>query len=98
MVTKSEHYKPLETPTRYPLELRFSETNDMLEVLLWSENDQHCWVIAWWRWHKEGPELHFVGDRPLDDRVKWKHFGKIVKQGQKIAEDLWKKRQAKDDE
>lgn len=93
MVTTSPFYKPLESPPRYPLELRFSDTNDMLEVLLWAENDRHCWVIAWWRWHKEGPELHFVGDRPLDARVKWKHFGKIVKHGQKIAEELWKKRQ-----
>ena len=45
MVTTSPFYKPLESPPRYPLELRFSDTNDMLEVLLWAENDRTAGLL-----------------------------------------------------
>jgi len=78
---KLEHYNPLEIPTRYPLEL-----TDNLHICLWSPDGTHKWTIALWSRDKEGYDLHFIGPRPLDERVRWKHFRKLIKQGQKIAD------------
>lgn len=36
-------------------------------------------------------DLHFVGDRPLSERVEWKTFKKLIKKGQKKADDKWEK-------
>jgi hypothetical protein len=84
-----EYYRPLESPPQYPLELRKCPFNGRLEILLWAESGEHCWTIAAWNRTWEGYELQFVGDRPLDERVKWKAFGKCVKQGQAIADDMF---------
>ena len=72
----TKHYNPMEEPTRYPLEL----TQDG-HICLWDEEGGYKWTIAMFVPHSEGGfDLHFVGDRPLDKRVKWKHLRKIVKQ------------------
>lgn len=78
---KLEHYKPLENPTAYPLEL-----NENLHICLWSEDGTYKWTIALWHKGKEGYSLEFVGSRPLDDRVKWKKLKAIIEQGQAIAD------------
>ena len=77
----TKHYKPLETPTAYPLEL-----NDNLHICLWSEDGTYKWTIALWHKGKEGYSLEFIGSRPLNDRVKWKKLKAIIKQGQAIAD------------
>ena len=86
-----EYYKPLESPPQYPLELRAKSKYSSLAIVLWSEDGTCCWTIAWWTRGKEGYELSFVGDRPLDKRVKWKAFKRCVKQGQKIADEMFRK-------
>ena len=80
-VANLKYYKPLENPTRYPLEL----TED-LHICLWDEAGKSKVTIAYFVEDKEGYDLKFVGDRPLDKRVKWKHFKKLIKQGQKMAD------------
>ena len=84
-----EWYKPLESPPQYPLELRAKSKYSSLAIVLWSEDGTSCWTIAWWTKGCEGYELSFVGDRPLDKRVKWKAFKRCVKQGQKIADEMF---------
>ena len=78
---KLEHYKPLESPNAYPLEL-----NENLHICLWSEDGTYKWTIALWTKGKEGYSLEFIGVRPLNERVKWKKLKAIIKQGQAIAD------------
>lgn len=85
---KLKYYHPLEDPPRYPLELC---DNHRLEICLWDEHGTSKCTIAAFEGDKEGYELKFVGSRPLDKRVSWKHFRKLVKQGQKIADKKFKK-------
>lgn len=84
------YYKPLEDPPRYPLEL-----NENLHICLWSEDGSYKWTIAYFTRTSEGYELKFVGDRPLDKRVKWKHFKKCVRKGQEIADARYKEERKK---
>ena len=77
----TKHYRPLEEPRAYPLEL-----NENLHICLWSEDGTYKWTIARWVKDKEGYSLEFVGSRPLDDRVKWKKLKAIIEQGQAIAD------------
>jgi len=77
----TKHYKPLETPTAYPLEL-----NENLHICLWDEKGEYKWTIALWSKGKEGYSLEFIGHRPLNKRVKWKKLKAIIKQGQAIAD------------
>lgn len=83
-----KYYNPMEDPPRYPLELC---DTDCLEICLWSEKGDSKCTIAYFQKYKEGYELKFVHLRPLDKRVNWKHFRKLVKQGQKIADKKFKK-------
>ena len=78
----ARYYKPLETPRMYPLEL-----NNDLHICLWDEKGEYKWTIAYWVRDKEGYDLHFVGDRPLDRRVDWRNLEVVIRQGQKIADD-----------
>ena len=78
---KTRYYKPLESPTRYPLEL----TGD-LHICLWSECGEFKWTIAYWVKDKEDYSLCFVGDRPLNQRVDWAAFRDIVVIGQAEAD------------
>lgn len=78
-------YNPLEIPKMYPLEL-----TDELHICLWSEGGDFKWTIAFWQRTEEGPEVRFVGNRPLDPRVNWTHLQEIIKQGQTLAEHRWK--------
>ena len=80
----TEHYKPLESPNAYPLEL-----NENLHICLWSEDGTYKWTIALWTKGKEGYSLEFIGARPLNERVKWKKLKAIIKQGQAIADKRW---------
>ena len=77
----TKHYKPLETPTAYPLELTKN-----LHICLWDEKGEYKWTIAMWSKGEEGYSLEFIGDRPLNKRVKWKKLKSIIKQGQAIAD------------
>ena len=71
----------VEKPEGYPLEL-----SENLHIHLWAENGEYKWTIAMWIRGKEGYSLEFIGGRPLDKRVKWKAFKKLIKQGQKLAD------------
>lgn len=75
------HYKPIENPRAYPLEL-----HDNLHICLWSVDGTFKWTIAYWVKNSEGYYLKFVGDRPLDKRVRWEDFEAIIRQGQAIAD------------
>ena len=77
----TKHYKPLEEPRAYPLEL-----NENLHICLWDEKGEYKWTIAYWQKDKEGYFLVFVGNRPLEKRVKWKKLKSIIRQGQAIAD------------
>ena len=77
----TKHYRPLEEPIAYPLEL-----NENLHICLWDEEGEYKWTIAYWQKDKEGYFLVFVGNRPLEKRVKWKKLKSIIKQGQAIAD------------
>ena len=77
---EGRYYKPLEEPRAYPLEL-----TENLHICLWDEKGEYKWVIAMWSKGKEGYSLEFIGDRPLNKRVKWKKLKAVIKQGQKIA-------------
>lgn len=81
-VANRRYYRPLEKPRRYPLEL-----NDNLHICLWSEDGKCKWTVAYFLKGKEGYDLHFVGDRPLDSRVNWEHFRELVILGQRIADE-----------
>jgi len=76
----TKHYKPIEDPKAYPLEL-----NENLHICLWDEKGEYKLTIALWSKGKEGHSLEFIGDRPLNKRVKWKKLKAIIKQGQAIA-------------
>lgn len=80
MKTKSKHYKPVERPTRYPLEL-----TEELHICLWDVENKYKFTIAYFVKGQEDYSLRFVGDRPLLDRVDWLHFKELVEQGSKIA-------------
>ena len=75
------YYKPQETPRMYPLEL----TAD-LHICLWDDTGEYKWSIAYWTKDREGYDLHFVGDRPLDKRVDWRNLEVVIRQGQQIAD------------
>lgn len=74
------YYRPLESPTRYPLELE-----DRLHIALWSPCGEYKWSIAIFDESREGYDLRFLSDRPLDPRVNWEHFRELIEQGQRIA-------------
>jgi len=76
----------VEKPEGYPLEL-----SENLHIHLWAENGEYKWTIAMWIRGKEGYSLEFIGGRPLDKRVKWKAFKKLIKQGQKLADKRFSK-------
>ncbi len=80
----TRYYHPLEQPTRYPLELTANH-----HICLWAQNGEYKWTIAYFAHDKEGVQLVFVGDRPLDKRVNWQHFEQCVRQGQKLADAKW---------
>ena len=63
------------------LELRIkSMPYPTLEIIQW--NAELCWTIAYWSKRKEGNlELHFVSDRPFDERVNWKSLEILAKTG-----------------
>lgn len=84
-------YAPQEKPTRLPLEL----TKD-LEICLWFIGEKsYKIVIAYWVKTTEGYELKFVGARPLEKGVKWKHLEQLIRQGQRMADKRWHKEQRK---
>ena len=64
--------------------LELDEKN--LHICLYSVDRMHKLTIAYFRKYKDGYELTFVDDRPLDKRVKWKRFRRLIEQGQKIAD------------
>ena len=76
------YYNPVERPRRYPLEL----TED-LHICLWSSDGKFKWTVAFFCEGKEGYDLRFVGDRPLDSRVDWVHFRELVILGQRLADE-----------
>ena len=80
----SRYYKPVERPTRYPLELTADH-----HICLWSEDGKFKWTVAYFAENDEGRYLRFVGDRPLDSRVNWEHFRELVILGQRLADDEW---------
>ena len=84
-----QHYNPVEKPRRYPLELCKDH-----HICLWSKEGTFKWTVAYFVKGSEGFDLHFVGDRPLDERVNWDHFRELVIQGQKLADEEFEKGEA----
>ncbi len=77
-------YRPLEVPTRYPLEL--VQENDCYHVCLWFADGKLKYTIALIYPDKEGDfDVRFVGDRPLQERVNWEHFRELLIQGIALA-------------
>lgn len=92
-VPKSNWYAPQENPPRPPLELTAGH-----EICMWDTRDEgeggdYKYTIAYWRHDKEGPFLHFVGDRPLAKEVNWKHLRELMVQGQARAQAEWDAKQ-----
>ena len=84
--TRNErYYNPQEIPAMFPLEL-----TKEFHICLWDESGEYKWTVALWRFGKEGPELEFVGDRPLDKRIDWRNFEALVRQGQMLADKKWR--------
>jgi hypothetical protein len=83
-MNEKDEFQTVEKGRRSPLEL----THD-LHICLWTELRDYKCTIALWTKHKEGYEVRFVGDRPLDGRVNWKDFEKLIRKGQAIADAQW---------
>ncbi|NBP04245.1 MAG: hypothetical protein EBU90_29980 [Proteobacteria bacterium] len=67
----------------------WSKSTDVFHINLWSEDGKYKWAIASVEMCKEGyPELHFIGDRPLNSRVDWKHFKELTEQAYNILDDI----------
>lgn len=64
-----------------PLEL----THKDLHICLWDEKGKYKWTVGYFDFDKEGPWFKFVGDRPLDERVNWVNFQKLIKLGYALA-------------
>jgi len=79
--TGSPHYRPIERPQRYPLEL-----SESLEIYLWSEDGKFRWVVARVAISKDAVNLRICGDRALDRRVNWQHFRELYEQAIRIGE------------
>lgn len=75
------YYKPQEPLPRYPLELTGEG-----HVCLWSEDGKFKWTIAYFTSDNEGAYVEFVGERPFDSRVDWKHFEELLRHGQLLAD------------
>lgn len=59
-------------------------------ICLWSEDRTFKWTVAFFHKGRDGFDLHFVGDRPLDARVNWDHFRELVVIGQRLADEEFK--------
>jgi hypothetical protein len=86
-VKNQEYYKPIENPRRYLLEL-----GDDLHICLWSDDGKFKWTVAYFVVDSEGYNLHFVGERPFDQRVNWDHFRELLILGQRLANERFEKR------
>ena len=64
---------------------------DDLHITLWSTDRKYRLTIAYFAENSEGYYLQFVGDRPLDKRVNWRRFRKLIEMGQKLADATYKK-------
>jgi hypothetical protein len=73
-----------------PLEL----TQNELHICLWDEEGKYKWTIGYFDFDKEGPWFKFVGDRPMDKRVDWKVFQRLLKLGYAVA---WHKFECSED-
>jgi hypothetical protein len=52
------------------IEFRWSETNKSYELVKWEES-KTCYVVAFFRKHKEGYNMETVGDRFFEDHDAW---------------------------
>jgi len=62
------------------------EITDNLHICQWANDNGMKWTIAHWVKHKEGYNLQFTGDRPLDIRIRWNLFKQLIIIGQAIAD------------
>jgi len=88
----NRYYNPQEPYPRYPLELSKNH-----HINLWSDNGEYKWAIAIFIFdNDEGPDLRFIGDRPFDNRVNWKHFEELARHGQLLADNEYFKNGKRD--
>jgi len=75
------------------LELRSCDEHQLVEdtehtsahIVEWDEGAKpHCWVLLFWKRHREGYDIHFVGDRPFRTSESLKTLWKLMKHGQKM--------------
>lgn len=59
-----------------------SEEHDIAEIVSWVDNDEYCYVIAYFVPTSENFDLKFVGDRPFN--VSWMDFMDIAKIGYRL--------------
>ena len=60
------------------IEARTVSLRETVEIIQWSENS--CWVIVSFVQNGDGRwDAVFVGKRPLEERVNWKHLGELIK-------------------
>ena len=75
------------------LELRVTKTVEVkpkpyFEIIEWFDaNPNYCYTLAYWQRAKDGLDLKFVGDRPLQPTVNKDDFWELVKMGQRLSED-----------
>ena len=53
------------------IEFRYSEFNGKYELVRWFDDDEGCYVIAFFDRDKEGYDMRTVGDRFFDDEDAW---------------------------
>ncbi len=73
-------YHPLESPSRYPLELH-RDCGGRLAVSFWFADGKTKYVIALMNRDEGGCVVRFIGDRPLREQVNWDHFRELLTQG-----------------
>ena len=71
----------ISSPKALPLELCKDG-----HICLWDAEGKYKWTIAYFDFDKEGPDLIFIGERPMDARVDWVVFRQLIKLGFAVAQ------------
>jgi hypothetical protein len=68
--------------------LLLSGEHNTARVVKWErkDEDQYCYVLAYWEEGKEGYDLHFVGTRPFANDVSPSIFMSLAKTGQSLLD------------
>jgi len=53
------------------IEFRYDEFDGKYEIVRWFDDDERCYVVAFFERHKEGYDMRTVGDRFFEDPDAW---------------------------